>query len=201
MPSKTDIANFALTKIEQPRIDSIESNADKPSRECAFHFDQCVKEVGGATPFNCITKFSELTESGTPPYKWGYSYALPSNFLRVNRFNNLDIHEQWSDYYQIAGKYLYTDMDTAAIEYNEFTDNTGMFDALLVDAIACNLAMKLAPSLLGAGGDIAGLKQLYDLAIGKAAANNHHQGKTINTINDVLQGSRLIGARRSSTNG
>lgn len=201
MPSKTDIANFALEKISQPVIDSIENTSDINAKRCKRHFDQAVKEVGQRIPWGCLTKWADLTASGTPPFKWGYGYALPANFLRVNQFNRLDVYEQFSDYFQTDDRYLYTDADTAQIEYNEFHTDTGRYTPLFVEAVACKLALKIAPSILGSGGDMPALTNMYDIAIGQASQVEGNQSHSKITINNVIQGSRLIKSRRFSTNG
>jgi len=201
MPSKTDIANFALDKLSQPPIDSIEGDSSKPERIASRHFNQIVREIGARIPWNVLTKYSALVQSGEPPYKWGYSYALPANFIRVNRFNQTRIDEQVNDRFTIDAKFLYTDEDTAQIEYNEYTDNTGLFDPLLVDAVASLLALRMAPSLLGSTADIGELSKIVEMSIGKASTINNHQSDDLNVMNQVFQRSRLLQSRRSSTNG
>lgn len=201
MPSKTEIANFALDKIGQPNVQNIESNAGAAERACNRHFAQVVREVGTAAPFSCLTKFASLTESGTAPYKWEKSFALPANFLRVNTFNELDVYEQFSDYFQTDAKFLYCDADTAQIEYNEFTENTGLYEPLMVDAVAALLAVRVAPTILGSTRDVKDLMAAYDMAIGKALTATNRRNRQHNTINEVIQGSRLLKSRRISTNG
>jgi hypothetical protein len=201
MPSKTDIANFALDKLTQPPIDSIEGDSSKAERIASRHFNQVVREIGARIPWNVLTKYADLVQSGTPPFKWGYSYALPANFIRVNRFNQYRIDIQVNEHFTTDAKFLYTDSDTAQVEYNEFTDNTGLFDPLLVDAVASLLALRMAPSLLGSTADIEKLNGLAEISIGKASTVNNHQSDDLNVMNQVFQHSRILRARRFSTNG
>lgn len=201
MPSKTDIANSALDKIGHVAISDIESNASAAERALLRNFAAAVRETGERIPWTCLTKFATLTASGTPPFKWGYSYAKPANFLRINRFNQITVDHQVNDYFQTVDRYVYSDTDSAQIEYNEYHENTGLYTPLFAEAIAWSLAAKVAPTLTGGASDMGMLLQGFDDAIGRAGTVDGHQGKTINIINQVVQGSRLVSARRFSTNG
>jgi len=201
MPSKTDIANSALDKIGQTPIADITSTASSKERALLRNFESAVREAGERMPWTCLTKFADLVQSGTAPFKWGYSFSKPANFLRVNRFNQITIDHQVNDHFQCVDRFILTDADTAQIEYNEYNDNTGLYTPLFVEAIAWSLAAKVAPTILGGAGDIPTLMQGFESAIGRAATVDGHQREDINVINQVIQGSRLVSARRFSTNG
>lgn len=201
MPSKTDIANAALDKIGAVPIADINSNASPVERACSRNFEMAVREAGERIPWRCLKASASLTQSGTPPLRWGYSYALPANFLRVNTFNQATINEQLNDFFETDRRYLFTDEDEAYIEYNEYHENTGLYTPNFVEAVAWSLAVKIAPTVTGGVSDMEALMAGFEKAIGKAGSVDGHQVRKHDTIQQVLQGSRLVGARRFSTNG
>lgn len=150
MPSKTDICNFALGRVAEARISSIDE-ANEPARLCKLHLDQTVREVlrRGAWR-SCRARAALALSSTAPAFGWNKAYPLPVDFLRIVSFNDLDPENVERPLFEVEGGELLTDEGTANIVYiRDITQETGgagfnRMDPLLVKAVATMLAAKLA---------------------------------------------------------
>ena len=150
MPSKTDICNFALGRVAETRIASID-DTNEPARLCKLHLDQTVREVLRRGLWRSCRKRAALAVSATAPaFAWNKAYPLPVDFLRVVSFNDLDPDNVTRPLFEIEGTELLTDETTANIVYvADVTQEAGgagfnRMDPLLVKAVATMLAAKLA---------------------------------------------------------
>jgi hypothetical protein len=138
--SVVSICNLALQKLGAKRITSF-GDATKNAHLCEGFYEQAVDEVLRMHPWNCAVHRKELaSEEEVPAFGWAYQYPLPSSpyCLRV-------LAMQYIDYdFAIEGRMLLTNEGTCKITYIKRIVDPNDFDALIVEAIAARMTIKLA---------------------------------------------------------
>lgn len=147
--SNTEICNLALVELGQDPISSLENDRTTAGQICRLKWPQArdtVLRLGNG--WRCLKKRATLARiSDAPAFGYSYQYQLPNNCFRVLSLSVADA--AW----EVEGKALLTDEETAAISYVEYdtkTDDVTAFDALLTRAIWTLLAADMAPSLKSA---------------------------------------------------
>lgn len=103
--TSTDIANQALRRIGAATISDITSTTEKGALVANEFYADTVKEVSRAHPWNCLKRRATLKAFGKEPaFEWGYRYALPSDFLRMEKLNGVNAWEP-QDFFEIEGFY------------------------------------------------------------------------------------------------
>ncbi len=140
MPTVSDvsIANTALTMLSTSRISDLTDNLENARKVNAI-YDMSRNEILSEHNWNFARKQATLSLlSETPPVgNYSYVYQLPSDAIRVIRMKN-------DTNFAIYGKKLYTNSDTANIEYICEVTDSGQFSAHFAKALASKLAMELA---------------------------------------------------------
>lgn len=144
--SKTDICNNAIGRIGAQRIMDIDDAASKSARICKNAYEINLREVLRLAPWNFAKDRVQLAELSTAPvFGWAKQYQLPTDFIRLIQFNDLDAwQDEPSDFYEIEGRKLLTDEETARIEYIKFVDDPNQYDALFTKALVVLLASEIA---------------------------------------------------------
>lgn len=149
MTSKTDLCNFALGLVAEQRISSVDE-ANEPARLCKLHLDQAVREILRRANWRSCRKRAALALSSTPPaFAWTKAYPLPTDWVRMVSFNDIDPENVTRPLFEVEGRTLLTDEGTANIVYVQditqgAAENYGLLDPLLSRAIYTMLASKLA---------------------------------------------------------
>ncbi len=147
--SETDIANLAIMSlgIKEP-ITNIVTDDSNEARYCRRFYAPMRDAVLRSHPWNCAIHRTTLTAlSATPDSDWDYQFQLPANphCLRVLRVGEiLDQPIEWV----VEGRRLLCNEGTSIklVFIKRITD-TNEFDALLVDAIALKMAIKICMPL------------------------------------------------------
>lgn len=138
MASKVEIANIALNTIGEDPITAF-TDDDKAARVINLRYESVRRAVLRAHPWNCVIARSSLAQdTATPDFGFDYQYSLPSDFLRVVRLSDPNIH------YRIEGKKLLTDASTVNLIYIKNETDVTKYDALLYEAVAARLAQEIA---------------------------------------------------------
>ena len=96
---------MALAHIGANAITDITSTTETGAIEASKFYDETVKEVGREHAWNCLMRSTTLRLFGsTPAFEWSYRYALPSDFIRMDKMNGVQVSEP-QDIYEIAGFY------------------------------------------------------------------------------------------------
>ncbi len=152
--SDVAICNNALLRIGASTITDLEEGSDSanilnqiyvPTRDALLrkHF------------WNFATKRVALAASvTTPAFEWSYSYALPSDFIRVNRIFNSD------GPFKLEGTSILTNITAPLnlVYIARITDPT-QFDPIFIDALTLILAIKIGSRTSGDGFNPAALYQ------------------------------------------
>ena len=182
--SSTKIANLALQKIGEARINSLDDEADKNARVCKLNYEQARGEALMACRWRFAKKQTSISKlAAAPTYKWQAAYQLPSDCLRLTEIQGDDV---WipKEYFDIQGKSLMlydsndfdVPADTVNIEYIADVTDTTYFDYLFTNVLALKLASMIARPLTGS--DSLGpqlTQELETSALPKAMEINGHQ--------------------------
>lgn len=147
---KTQLTNYALSKLgEEPLL--LLTDDTKPARLMNRIFDQVRDAELRRSRWKFSLKRVQLIALVDAP-EWGYTtqYPLPADFLglvQVNDFYVRPLSKQrgpWS----LEGGLLLTDLPAPLkVRYVARITNTGLFDPLFVEALACKLAMEAGETL------------------------------------------------------
>lgn len=144
--SKTDICNNAIGRIGAQRIMDIDDQDSKSARICKNAYEINLRELLRLAQWNFAKDRVQLAEISTAPaFGWAKQYQLPTDFIRLIQFNDIDAwQDDPSDFFEIEGRKLLTDEETARIEYIKFVDDPNQYDALFTKALVVLLASEIA---------------------------------------------------------
>lgn len=161
MASKTEIANAALVKLGEPSIINIDDN-NKPARTIKSLFDRTRDAELRKRRWSFSIKRAQLAaDSEKPAFGFGTQYQLPTDCLRVLSIAEYGFGPDLSDYrggngrpYAIEGRKILTGTPGAVsaaaalpLRYIAAIDDTTLWDALFVEALACKLAIEACETL------------------------------------------------------
>lgn len=148
--SETDIANLAVMSlgIEKP-IANLATDDSNEARYCRRFYAPMRDAVLRSHPWNCAIHRKTLTPlTATPDSDWDYQYQLPANphCLRVLEVGETeDQPVEWV----VEGRRLLCNEGTSIkLKYIKRITDTNEFDALLVDAVALKIAIKICMPLV-----------------------------------------------------
>lgn len=142
----TDLANYALAHIGEPKISSIDDAGSKEARICKQLLTPIIQETLRKHRWNCAIKRATLSELvAVPNHHYTKLYQLPSDFLRLLELNGEPAGDS-DEFFEIEGKRIATDAETAEIRYVANIEST-QFDPLLIKAVAMELASSIAVPL------------------------------------------------------
>lgn len=156
MASSVEIANSALTKMGETRIMSLTDNV-KAAREINAVFDLRRDALLRAYNWNFAMKRAQLSAlSDAPSWGYTYQYQLPSDCLRIVQVSEFYVIPGLSDYiagtdsepFRIAGQTIETDFSAPLkVRYIRRVTNSGEFDVLFNEVLACDLAVNTCESI------------------------------------------------------
>jgi len=191
----TEIANLALAEIgDLFNISSIDEQTPQAAI-CKRFYDSTRDAMLRAHPWGFSRHPATLSRlSDAPLFGWDYAYQLPSDYLRLIRFNDLEVQYAEDDYEIVSGKILWTDAGTAQIIYSRKIIDPNLFDALFVEAFALKLAVRISTKLTKDQGLQESLMQRYRAALGEAKRVDANESRSRKSP-DYWE-SELVNARR-----
>lgn len=150
MSSKVSIANRALAKLGDDRL-LLLTDDTKAARTLNGMFD----EVRDAELRRYRWKFALKRDalvalSAAPPWGYAYQYPLPSDYLAMAQVNDFYVRTGTPNAppYQIEGGRILTNYEAPLkVRYVARIENTGLYDPLFVELLACKLAMESCETL------------------------------------------------------
>ena len=152
MAAETDFLNFALGKIGADRITNIDDGTEN-ANHCLTIWPALRKGILRSHNWNFAEERAKLALNATPPpFEYAFSYALPSDALKLKEYNattvnvyNFDIPGIWVwKYFKIEGRNLYTNDGAVLIVYVKDVPDPNLWDALFYQAAAAWFASELA---------------------------------------------------------
>jgi hypothetical protein len=175
MSSTTEICNRAITKLGDQRILSLTDNTNQ-GRTLASMYAPVRDAELRRNRWNFAIRRAALPALADAP-EWGYSrqFQVPNDFMSLVQVNDVYIRPRskakgpWS---LEAGRIL-TDMGAPLkVRYVARIENSGLFDPLFVEMLACKLAFEACESLTQSGQKKQALAEEYKMALSEAARSD-----------------------------
>lgn len=158
--SSVDIANIALRLLGEPPIVSF-TGTQKAQVLCAQDYPYARDEVFMVHPWSICTKRKALNEYDEEPNltDYAYTYVVPADCLRLLAIRPTsvssvgvtalsgyldDFSARDSSSYLLEGGVIYSNAESAYAQYLARVENPAVLPGYLVDAIAANLAKRIA---------------------------------------------------------
>lgn len=186
MASETDIANRALSKLGEARILSL-SDDSKPARAMLAAYSHLRDAELASHPWRFAVKRATLPASTETP-AWGFSkvYEKPTNDLRTLKigeafidFRSLGVMYETTGYtndsqpYEVIDGKIHTDLSAPLkYEYIARITETGLFDPMFVECLACRLAWDACEELTQSNTKAEHMARQYQRAVSEARRVN-----------------------------
>lgn len=162
MPSEVSICNIALDHIGKAQISAL-NEASAEAQVCSRHYPLARDAVLTKYNYRFLRGLRSLAQLSVNDRSnaWGYAYAVPSDVLRVRRvMSQIEAHAALSDPYgasgdmiearvpyELEGGNLYCDLDEVTLEYSRSDIAATAYSQPVADAIATELAARIAMPL------------------------------------------------------
>jgi hypothetical protein len=142
MASEVDICNRALQKLGASRITALDENTPN-AVACNFNYTIIRDREFRKHLWNFTLKRVTLAASSTTPdFGFSYAFPLPSDWIRNNPPNDVDV--DW----KIEGRSILTSAgDTLELPYVSRVTDTTQFDELFNETLACALALEMCEEI------------------------------------------------------
>lgn len=164
MPSKMDVWNSALAKLGQDVRVSSPNELTKHAKALNVAWDRVLDYVlaDGLWPF--AVTHAALALVAEPAAGWAYRYDAPNDCITALAVSDVGGIRQYRDIvlskgvvngpmfesqYGEQGRTIITDVEGAHLLYVKRVEDTGRFPPLFVEALACRLALDIAPVVAG----------------------------------------------------
>lgn len=183
--SNVDIANNALVKLGASTIISFTENS-QAARAVNVIYDQLRNSVLRDHKWNFATKRVTLAQnSEAPAFEYVYSYALPTDCLRVIQMERRDM------IFQIEGRNLLTDESPAKIIYIAEISDPNQYDAMFIEAFSARLAAELAVPLTDSRTLANDMMSMYEGKIRDARSLDSQESGEMEVVADTWLNARL----------
>lgn len=162
MPSDVEIANLALAKLG----DEGEISALTEDSRAARAINGCYAAMRDAVlrdhPWNFATRRVQLAPLLDAP-AWGglNAFELPADFLRL-------LEAEGDPDWQIEGRTILAATSVLNLRYTARIEDSGLYDPLFAEALACRIAQQLALRITGSSTVLADAARAYQLALAAA---------------------------------
>lgn len=170
MASVVGIVNSGLIKVGADTITSLTDDSPE-ARAANAQYEKLRDEVLRAHPWNfAVTRASLARLAEAPAFGFAYQYQLPADCLRVLAMNLGRAR------FEIEGRRLLTDEESADIVYIARITDPNAFDAMFREALAYRIAADLAYPLANSTTLAGTMMQLYRDALALARAIDGQEG-------------------------
>jgi hypothetical protein len=165
--SEVSIINDALIELGEPRINARTDNTPQGKASNAS-FDSAKEAFLACHFWSFAMKRVELARNATAPgHKYSYSYALPSDYIRLAQINETDVENIHEPLFQRIGDNIETNETSVKITY-VYNADVSFFDPIAVKAFAYSLASKMAMILPDSRSQKEDMEKLWDRWFKKA---------------------------------
>lgn len=184
--SAVDIANLALDKLGARAIMTFDDGT--PQASLAKRTWSLVRPaVLAEHPWSSVIERATLAASAANPiYGFSYQYPLPANTLKV-----VEVYTNY-DYQVEASSILTNQANSVSIRYIPNETDTTKFSPLLVDVMACRLALEMTEALTQSNTKKQALAEMLrvSLATAKKADSVQQPPSTLPSGNDTFIAAR-----------
>lgn len=144
-------------------------DASPEARACNLMYGPTRDQVLRGHRWNFAIKRATLSQLADPPaFGWAVQYSLPTDCLRVFQLNAFEADEM-RPMWEVEGRNLMTDQDTAEIKYVAQITNASLFDPIFIKALATKLAAEMAKTITGSNSVAGELLTEYERVTGPEA--------------------------------
>lgn len=150
--SKAGICNVALGHLGINRlITDFDADESKQAQACRTHYDLALEVTLKAHRWPFAQRIVALaTISGFESDVWTYAYRAPSDYLKAHTINRTEanpIGERFEPGGDDSGGIIYTSAEDAILDYTARLAQPGIYPADFVEALAYQLAIRVAQPL------------------------------------------------------
>lgn len=183
--SNVQIVNNALVRIGGSSIISLDENSEA-ARAANLIYEQTRDAVLRDHLWNfAMSRASLAANAVAPAFGYVYSYALPTNCLRVIQL------EEKSMVFKIEGRNLLTDESPARIIYVSQVTDPNQFDAMFTEALSARLAAELAITIAESNSLYQNMMEVYRMKITDARSIDGQESGEPEIVSDTWLDSRL----------
>lgn len=171
MASETEICNRALQKVGAKRITSLSQDSHS-ARACNVAYATCRDAELRAHPWSfAIARATLAADATAPDWGRGYSFQLPTDFLRMHQPYAEDNTYQLD--YVIEGQKILTDQPAPLyLRYISQVTDPNRMDVLFREAVAARLAVEVCEELTQSNTKLQNLTAAYGAIISEARRTN-----------------------------
>lgn len=155
MASKTEVCNIALSHLGIGKeVANIDTEQSQEASACRRYYETAKEATLADLDWPFATKEAVLNLiSANPTSEWDYSYRYPVDCITLRRIKSGKRSDTQSSRVPFkilkdaAGKIIYTDKQSAEVEYTENINDPSYFSADFIMAFSFKLAAYLAPRL------------------------------------------------------
>lgn len=182
MPTDVNIGNMALSRLgTQATIAALAENSTE-ARVVSVWYETVRDDLQGMMDWNFNRVTRALSQSGTPPSRWAYSYAYPSDCLKVWRLDFSSAYWEWPDPvtpFEIGSdgtnSFLYCNETVAEAVLLQRVTDPNRFSAAFVLAFADSLAAVIAYPITQKRDVAAQLQQVATARLEQAMADSANE--------------------------
>ena len=166
---KLQVINRALMKVGLPYAASV-NDADWHAADV---YDACVEDVLRSFAWGFAMELAALAQTAKPICGFARAYQLPDDFIRVVDARTCqDLRSPAMRQIQVRGKKLYCQESPCYLRYITRNVSEEDWPADFADAVACRIALEIAPLSAQTPGLVPQLVQLYTRSLAMAQAND-----------------------------
>lgn len=189
MSTVADICNAAISHCG---VRSKISSIDEPSPEaiaCTTHFDMARDATLRGHDWNFARLTVALADLGTPPNRWAYRYALPSDCVRIRRLNDLPVLRYPETFFEMAAdtdatgaiiSVILTNLSPVSAIYTARVEDPLRWDQGFIDTMAYGLAARVCYELNGKEDRATMLLKQWQMAMATGSAEASNEGSGMN---------------------
>lgn len=179
--SDVTICNLALSHLGDSKGIASLTERSAAARACSLWYEQTRDELLREFPWPFAARRGSLAlVAQLTGAEWGYSYRVPTNTLAIHRLlppSGMRIPSSMNRVpflveSDATGAILYTDLESAELEYSIRITDPLQFPPDFVQLLALKLAANMAPTLTAGDPNRYGLRalELYERQLGKTKA-------------------------------
>jgi hypothetical protein len=191
MTTVTDICNAALSHCgTRSKISSIDEGSAE-ANACLNHFAMVRDAALRAHDWNFARVTAALALLQSPPQRWAYKYAMPTDCLRIRRLNDVPLPALPEAFFEMAADkdgtgafigVILTDAAAVSAIYTARVTDPLRWDQGFIDAVTYGLASRICFELSGKEDRVRTLSQLWQLHLNLAAAEASNEGSSFSRI-------------------
>lgn len=193
--------NRLITDLEAERTSKAQAQA------CITHYDLALEVTLKAHRWPFAQRIvSPATISGFESDVWAYAYRAPSDYLKAHFINRTEANpmgERFDVGGDTSGAIIYTNAEDAVLDYTARVTQPGLYPADFVEALAYQLAIRVAQPLSADESLRQVARDGYRRSITEAMATAGNEGRGIEPPQDEFLAARSVSVEpwRQTTSG